>query len=58
MRVYRNITIHLIIFYMEKLLWQYIYVISYNDNSKKYKESRENRDAMVITTSGMNIVSS
>ena len=31
------------------------YVLFYNDNSNKYKESRENRGAMVIISSGLEI---
>ena len=35
-----------------------IYVLFYNVNPKKYYESRENQDAMVIIPSGLKIVRS
>ena len=40
--------------YTEKLFIA-IYVLFYNDNFKKYKEFRENRGAMVINPSKLDI---
>ena len=40
--------------YTEKLVIA-IYVLFYNDDSKKYQESRENRGAMVIIPSELEI---
>ena len=34
-----------------------IYILFYIDNSKKYEESRKNRDAMVVIPSGVEIFS-
>ena len=40
--------------YTEKLLIA-IYVLVYNNNYKKYEESKENRGATVIIPSGLNV---
>ena len=47
----------LIIYYYTKKLLIAIYVLFYISNSKKYYESWENRDAMVVIPSGLEIFS-